>query len=64
MVDKELKNQTVDDLKGELLSLRKEQFNLRLQKGVGQQIKPHLLKKVRRSIARIKTVLKEKGLSV
>lgn len=44
----------------ELLNLRKEQFNLRMQQGVGEMSKPHLFKNVRRDIARIKTVLAEK----
>jgi len=44
----------------ELLSLRKEQFNLRMQQGAGQMSKPHLFKNVRRDIARVKTVLAEK----
>ncbi|VAW69919.1 LSU ribosomal protein L29p (L35e) [hydrothermal vent metagenome] len=47
-------------LKEEILSLRKEQFNLRMQQGAGEMTKPHLFKKARREIARIKTVLTEK----
>ena len=47
-------------LKEELLNLRKEQFNLRMQQGVGEMSKPHLFKNVRRDIARVKTVLAEK----
>jgi large subunit ribosomal protein L29 len=47
-------------LVNELLSLRKEQFNLRMQQGAGQMSKPHLIKNVRRDIARVKTVLAEK----
>ena len=47
-------------LKEELLNLRKEQFNLRMQAGAGQMSKPHLFQNVRRDIARIKTVLAEK----
>ena len=50
-------------LKEELLNLRKEQFNLRMQQGVGEMSKPHLFKDVRRNIARIKTVLAEKQLA-
>jgi large subunit ribosomal protein L29 len=44
-----------------LLALLKEQFNLRIQKGSGQAAKSHLFKKVRLGIARIKTILNEKG---
>jgi large subunit ribosomal protein L16 len=39
---------------------RGEQFNLRMQQATGQLAKPHLVKQVRRNIARIKTVLNEK----
>ncbi len=57
----ELKAKSVQELNTEMLALLKEQFNLRIQRGVGQTPKTHLFKKVRRSIARIKTILSEKG---
>lgn len=60
----ELREKSVDDLKTELIALRKEQFNLRMQKGAGQPPKGHLFKKVKLDIARIKTILKEKGQDV
>ncbi|RDI46969.1 50S ribosomal protein L29 [Aquicella lusitana] len=60
----ELRNKSTEELNKELLALLKEQFNLRIQKGAGQPPKPHLFKKVRLDIARIKTILKEKGSSV
>lgn len=56
----ELRNKSVDELQKELLALLKEQFNLRIQKGVGQPPKANLFKKVRLGIARIKTILNEK----
>ena len=56
----ELRNKTVEELNNELLALLKEQFNLRVQKGVGQNPQAHLFKKVRRQVARIKTILREK----
>lgn len=56
----ELRSKSKDELNTELGALFKEQFNLRIQKGSGQTPKTHLFKKVRREIARIKTVLKEK----
>jgi large subunit ribosomal protein L29 len=56
----ELRNKSVSELTTEMLALLKEQFNLRIQKGAGQPPKPHLFKKVRHDIARIKTLLKEK----
>lgn len=60
----ELREKSVDELKNELLSLYKEQFNLRIQKGSGQSPKTNLFKKVKLGIARIKTILNEKGSSV
>ncbi|WP_126457351.1 50S ribosomal protein L29 [Sulfuriflexus mobilis] len=57
----ELKDKSVEDLNKDLLELAREQFNLRMQKGTGQLAKPHLLKEVRRNIARVKTVLNQKA---
>ncbi|MEE9319983.1 MAG: 50S ribosomal protein L29 [Granulosicoccus sp.] len=56
----EIKGKTVDELGSELKDLYREQFNLRMQKGSGQDIKPHNFKRVRRQIARIKTVINQK----
>lgn len=61
MKAKELREKSIDELKAEFLALLKEQFNLRMQKSAGQLPKPNLLKQVRLAIARIKTVLTEKG---
>ncbi len=47
------------DLNAELLNLRKEQFALRLQRATGQNPKPDQFGKVRRNIARLKTVQRE-----
>lgn len=57
----ELRDKSVEDLNKELLSLTREKFNLRMQKGSGQLSRPHQMKSVRRSIARVKTILKEKA---
>lgn len=57
---KEYKEKDEAGLAEELLNLRKEQFNLRMQQGAGEMSKPHLFKNVRRDIARIKTILAEK----
>ena len=46
-------------LNQELLALRKEQFNLRMQRKMGQPPKTHLFRKARRAIARIKTILNQ-----
>ena len=43
----------------ELLDLRREQFNLRMTRATGQEVKPNQFTKVRRDIARLKTVLGE-----
>jgi large subunit ribosomal protein L29 len=56
----ELRNKTVAELNNELMALLKEQFNLRVQRGVGQSPQAHLFKKVRRQMARIKTIIREK----
>ena len=60
----EMRQKSVEELNIELLSLLKEQFNLRMQKGTGQLAKPNLTTKVRRAIARLKTILQQKGSSV
>ena len=57
----ELKDKSVEDLNNELKGLLREQFNLRMQKGTGQLAQPHLVKQVRRDIARVKTVLNQKA---
>jgi large subunit ribosomal protein L29 len=56
----DLREKTPEQLQGELLKLRKEQFALRMQKASGQLGQPHLLGETRRDIARIKTILSEK----
>ena len=48
------------DLNKELTAKLREQFNLRMQRGSGQLTRSHQLKEVRRTIARIKTILTEK----
>ena len=56
----ELRQKSSDELKTELDGLLREQFNLRMQKGSGQLSRPDQVRKVRRDIARIKTVMNEK----
>ena len=55
----EMRSKTAKDLTTELVSLRKEQFALRLQRATGQAPKPDQFGKVRKSIARLKTVQRE-----
>ncbi len=59
MTTKELREKSVDELKAELLALTEEQFKMRMQRSTGQLSKPHSLRTVRRSIARVKTLLTE-----
>ena len=55
-----LRAKTADELKTQLIDLKKEQFNLRFQAAGGQVENPTRAKIVRREIARIKTVLGQK----
>lgn len=57
----ELKAKSVEDLQLELLSLTKEQFGLRMKLATQQLSNNSTLSKVRRDIARVKTILTEKG---
>ena len=56
-----LRNLTTDELQNELLSLRKEQFNLRMKKASGSLDMTHLIAMMRKSVARVKTLLTEKA---
>jgi large subunit ribosomal protein L29 len=55
----ELKKSSPAELEKQLLELRKEQFNLRMQRGTGQLTRPSQMRAVRRDIARVKTVMNE-----
>ena len=57
----ELRTKSKSELQGELLSLLKAQFALRMQQATQQLSKNSELKKVRRDIARVRTVLHEKA---
>ncbi len=61
MKAEELRKKTKADLEKALTELYKKQFELRMAKGNGQMTKPHLLKEVRRDIARVKTVLNQQS---
>ncbi len=52
---------SADQLKDELLKLKKEQFNLRFQRATGQLEKTHRINQVRKDIALVKTVINEKS---
>ena len=55
----ELRQKKPEELDALILELMREQFNLRMQKGSGQLSKPSEMKRVRRTIARVKTVKTE-----
>ena len=57
----DVRSKTADELKEQLVDLKKEQFNLRFQRATQQLEKPARVKEVRRDIARIKTILAEKN---
>ena len=55
----DLRNKSVEELNEELVALRREQFNLRMQSATGEHPHNHEHGRVRKDIARIKTVLSE-----
>ena len=55
-----LRAKNASELGEELSGLLQEQFNLRMQRGIGQLATPHELRRVRRDIARVRTILNEK----
>ena len=57
----ELRSKTVSELKMELHNLLREKFSLSMQRGTGQLSRPDQIRKVRKGIARINTVLTEKA---
>lgn len=57
----DLRGKTPAELREHLEELLKTQFSLRMQKGVGQLTQTHLMKTVRRDIARVRTLLNEKA---
>jgi large subunit ribosomal protein L29 len=61
MKAKDLRQKSAGELSEELLKLRREQFNLRMAQATGQAAKPDQFGKVRRNLARVKTVLAEQA---
>jgi len=61
MEAKELRGKSAEELNDELLALRREQFNLRMQSATGELAQNHQHRRVRKDIARVKTVLNELG---
>ena len=60
MKPKEIREMTAEQIGGELMKLRREQFNLRMQAATGQGARPDQHGKVRKDIARLKTILRER----
>lgn len=59
----DIRAKTADELKDDLVGLKKEQFNLRFQRATQQLDSTVRVREVRRDIARVKTVLREKRVS-
>jgi large subunit ribosomal protein L29 len=59
MEAQELRSKSVVELNEELIALRREQFNLRMQQATGEMNKHTEHRRVRKSIARVKTILNE-----
>lgn len=59
MKAKDLRKKTKDELGAMLIDLSRERFNLKMQKGTGQLARPDQVKKVRRDIARVHTLINE-----
>lgn len=57
----DMRSKSAVELRQELTSLLREEFNLRMQKVTGQLARPHQFKRIRRDIARIKTVMNEQA---
>lgn len=55
----EIRKKSVAELRDMLSDLYRELFNLRMQKAMEKQPRPHLIKQARRTIAKIKTVIQE-----
>jgi large subunit ribosomal protein L29 len=60
MKPKDIREMTAEQISEEILKLRREQFNLRMQATTGQGAKPDQHGKVRKDIARLKTILRER----
>jgi large subunit ribosomal protein L29 len=58
---KEFRQKSTNELRTELLQLRREQFNLRMAQATGQAVKPDQIAKVRKNVARLKTVMGEQA---
>ena len=60
MKAKEIREMSVEQINKELLDLRREQFNLRIQSATGQGVRSHEFGRIRKDIARLKTILHQR----
>jgi large subunit ribosomal protein L29 len=60
---KDIRAKSEAELKTELAALRKEQFNLRMSKAMGQMNQSHLVTVVRKKIAKVKTVMQQQAIA-
>jgi ribosomal protein L29 len=61
---KELQKRTTDELREELLTLRQNQLKVKMQKASAQLEQTHQIRKIRRDIARVKTLLRQQEIRV
>ena len=61
MKSEDIKVMTADQITDEIAKLKKEQFNLRFQKATGQLEKSSRINEVRKDIARVKTIARQKA---
>ncbi len=61
MKAQDLRTKSADELKDDLMQLKKEQFNLRFQQATGQLENTARMRQVRRDVARIRTVMAERA---
>ena len=57
----DLRGKSVEELNEELVALRREQFNLRMQQATGEMTQVHQHGRVKKDIARVKTVMQQKA---
>lgn len=57
----DLRTMNINELQTELMTIRKEQFNARLKKAVGNLEKTHVFKRMKKTVAQIKTLITEKA---
>lgn len=64
MKSKEIRNLSSDELQARMDELKTELFNLRFQLATGQLDNPMQIKRVRKDIARVKTIIRERELNI